>query len=748
MKKLLSVIFISFSFSISIIVNPYLQNAHPHSITIMWETDTNDQSIVEFGLTENLGSTQMGTTEIGNGFSRIHKVTISGLNPEIRYFYKISTDNVQSEIYNFITPPDSHEHFSFVAMSDMQRDGGNPNKFEEIVNEGIISFLNDNYSGDLPEDLGFIMIPGDLVPNGYNHYEWVNYFFGQSNPLFSYVPVYPVPGNHENDSEYFFKYFHLPSNGDDYYDEHWWYKDYSNVRIIGLDSNWGYQVDEQLDWLENLLDQSCNDDNIDFVFAELHHPHKSELWLSGETDYTGDVIERLENFSTECGKPSIHFFGHTHGYSRGQSIDHQHLWVNVATAGGNIDYWDEYAQNDYEEYTISLSEWGFVILDVTTGDNPQFTLRRVSRGDEYASMDNEIRDVISIRRFNDPPEIPMAMSPIEESVAPDNFTLYAEPFSDINNDEHWFSQWQISNSCESFDAPIIDKYESHENWYHEENTQAGNSLTEEYFSGLDGNFTYCWRVRYRDSGLVWSDWSNPSEFYTGESVYSVNLLSNSGAENGTDDWNLREGNFESVISGECDGIAPHTGERYFTVGGLCSNESSFAEVYQAIFIGDDQECINSGDMYAYYGGFLSTWNGSDHPEFKLEFTDVNGTILDESSVLETYNSSWTDLSNEIRIPVGTEIINFVMMGTRNSGSDNDSYFDDMELRLRSDCNEIFIGDLNEDGIINVIDIIRLVNIILDGNATNYESQVGDANEDGMLNVIDIIQIVNIILGNN
>ena len=86
------------------------------------------------------------------------------------------------------------------------------------------------------------------------------------------------------------------------------------------------------------------------------------------------------------------------------------------------------------------------------------------------------------------------------------------------------------------------------------------------------------------------------------------------------------------------------------------------------------------------------------------------------------------------------------MGTRNSGSDNDSYFDDMELRLRNDCNEILIGDLNEDGIINVIDIIRIVNIILDGNVTNYESQAGDANEDGIINVIDIIQIVNIILG--
>ncbi len=82
------------------------------------------------------------------------------------------------------------------------------------------------------------------------------------------------------------------------------------------------------------------------MFAQLHHPHKSELWIPGEISYTGDVIELMENFTEECGKPSIHFFGHTHGYSRGQSHNHNHLWVNVATAGGAIDHWGEYPQAD------------------------------------------------------------------------------------------------------------------------------------------------------------------------------------------------------------------------------------------------------------------------------------------------------------------------------------------------------------------------------------------------------------------
>ena len=173
----------------------------------------------------------------------------------------------------------------------------------------------------------------------------------------------------------------LPLNGTLGYEEHWWYKDNSNVRIIGLNSNSDYQIQDQLDWLDSILYITSLDNTIDFVFAQLHHPHKSEQWTPGNTGFTGDVISLLEDFTTNCGKPTIHFYGHTHGYSRGQSKDHTHLMVNVATSGGYIDYWGEWPQQDYEEYSISQDEWGYVLLEVEAGSNPQFTLKRLSIGD-------------------------------------------------------------------------------------------------------------------------------------------------------------------------------------------------------------------------------------------------------------------------------------------------------------------------------------------------------------------------------
>jgi len=52
-----------------------------------------------------------------------------------------------------------------------------------------------------------------------------------------------------------------------------------------------------------------------------------------------------------------------------------------------------------------------------------------------------------------------------------------------------------------------------------------------------------------------------------------------------------------------------------------------------------------------------------------------------------------------------------------------------------------IGDINEDGIVNVLDIVQVVNLVL---VSEYEEN-GDLNGDGIVNVLDIVQLVNIIL---
>ena len=60
----------------------------------------------------------------------------------------------------------------------------------------------------------------------------------------------------------------------------------------------------------------------------------------------------------------------------------------------------------------------------------------------------------------------------------------------------------------------------------------------------------------------------------------------------------------------------------------------------------------------------------------------------------------------------------------------------------STCVEYASGDVNGDQLVNVVDIVMVVNMILEGD---YYS-AGDVNSDGQLNVVDIVSMVNIVLG--
>ena len=59
-------------------------------------------------------------------------------------------------------------------------------------------------------------------------------------------------------------------------------------------------------------------------------------------------------------------------------------------------------------------------------------------------------------------------------------------------------------------------------------------------------------------------------------------------------------------------------------------------------------------------------------------------------------------------------------------------------------NEPMIGDMNDDGVVNVLDVVLLVNSVLNGGSANDYPQA-DVNGDGTLNVLDVVLLINIIL---
>ena len=104
--------------------------------------------------------------------------------------------------------------------------------------------------------------------------------------------------------------------------------------------------------------------------------------------------------------------------------------VNVASGGGNLDYWDEYFQQDYEEYIMSQDEYGFVVIEAEAGQDPKFTLKRISLGNEHYAKNNTVEDSLVISLHNQSPTMPLILEPKPEDSVSQKIYLSASPFED------------------------------------------------------------------------------------------------------------------------------------------------------------------------------------------------------------------------------------------------------------------------------------------------------------------------------
>jgi hypothetical protein len=114
----------------------------------------------------------------------------------------------------------------------------------------------------------------------------------------------------------------------------------------------------------------------------------------------------------------------------------------------------------------------------------------------------------------------------------------------------------------------------------------------------------------------------------------------------------------------------------------------------------------------------------------------------------TYNykfkngDEWEGNFNDLGCGAGDEY------GNRTFTSDGaDTILDPVCFNSCTDCEvetECVPGDADEDGFVNVLDVVAIVNGIVSGS--DYYSECVDVNDDGAVNVMDVVAIVNIIVG--
>ena len=146
---------------------------------------------------------------------------------------------------------------------------------------------------------------------------------------------------------------------------------------------------------------------------------------------------------------------------------------------------------------------------------------------------------------------------------------------------------------------------------------------------------------------------------------------------------------------------------------------------------DDMDIVGTfGGISEYYGFSVSSSEGGQILGF-----DFGGSVIPAGEHLLIQIEVSGTGSPEICIEEG------IIAGQNNN---------DLNVNY-GDCNYAFLtmpGDLNNDGQLNVVDIVNLVNLILyPESQTDEIVLIGDINSDNQLNVVDIVNLVGIILEN-
>ncbi len=305
------------------LVQPYLQAATTTSMRILCETNSPARMHVDFAKRGKLEHTADATTT-----SLIQEVQIDNLEPYTAYFYEVTCTapdgaTIKSNKFSFQTAPGPELPWAFGVIGDTQR---NPDVTRQCA-EGLYA-LRPN----------FVLHCGDVVDNGFAKNQWLKDLFDPCATLFAHVPVFPVIGNHEMNSHWYYDYFSLTPP------EYYYTFKYGNAEFFMIDSNKPLGPEsEQFQWLEKQLAAST----ATWKFTCHHHP----CFSSDENDY-GDHIQGSEDEAYTWGDPNaqqlvplyekygvdIAFNGHIHVYERTWPIFQMSInskkGVRYITSGG------------------------------------------------------------------------------------------------------------------------------------------------------------------------------------------------------------------------------------------------------------------------------------------------------------------------------------------------------------------------------------------------------------------------------
>jgi acid phosphatase type 7 len=298
---------------VSPVWGPYITGTTETTTIINWKTEAETWGVVQYTTDDQFAlHGQYQDFIIDPDLRQLHHVRLTGLEDAEEYRYRIwmlgsevSPDSLPSQnvsdIENWLRMHAActrdfsfrtlgGESFTFVVYGDSQEQSP---WFTQMDRHKLVA---DYIARE--EELSFVVHLGDFTYDADDLDGWY-LFFEAAREMLANATIYPVMGNHENNSPVYYEIFGMP--------EHYSFQ-FSDQRFLVLNTNSQADFEAQKFWLQNQLSSASK---WDFVFY--HHP----AYSSDSRNFDGWELSRRfwEDILVNASVSAV-FSGHVHAYER------------------------------------------------------------------------------------------------------------------------------------------------------------------------------------------------------------------------------------------------------------------------------------------------------------------------------------------------------------------------------------------------------------------------------------------------
>lgn len=326
---------INSSTSIAVERGPYLQSGTPTSVIVKWRTSIATESVVNYGTVFN----SLSMTENDTSLNTDHKVMLSGLAPNTKYYFNIGnksgvlSQDPTGDMYVITSPANGTKQF---VRAWILGDPGTANNNQREVRDAYY-----DYVANAPINTGktdMMLFLGDNAYNTGKDAEYQNAFFDVYGDMFKKSVAWSCLGNHDGQSADsatqsgpYYDIFTFPTEGEAggtaSGTEAYYSFDYANIHFIILDSHHSSRAvgGAMYNWALTDIQNTKHD----WIVTLFHHPPYSKG--SHDSDEDHRPIEMRENFMPmlEANGVDLVLSGHSHSYERSYFLNGHQGFANT-----------------------------------------------------------------------------------------------------------------------------------------------------------------------------------------------------------------------------------------------------------------------------------------------------------------------------------------------------------------------------------------------------------------------------------